>query len=76
LQASAEDVWTVWLMTFPVEGIRMDMRVRGDQPLELILLDASFGLPPAGAAVERARPDHVVPIDDGDRTLVFAKASL
>ena len=70
------DLRVVRLTTFPTEGIEMRLEVRGLEPLELTIVDSSFGLPPAGDALVRARPATVVPIDRGDRTIVFTKAQL
>ena len=66
----------VVLATFPDEGIEMDLEIRGDQPVELTIVDSTFGLPPAGEVLLHARPADVVPIDRGDRTIVFTKVRL
>jgi hypothetical protein len=72
----AGDLRVVVLATFPSEGIEMNLTIRGDGPLELTLVDSSFGLPPAGDVLVEARPKHVVPIDRGDRTIVFSRVQL
>ena len=54
----------------------MNLTIRGNGPVELTLVDSSFGLPPAGNVLVEARPSHVVPIDRGDRTIVFTRVQL
>lgn len=67
------DLRVVGLATFPDEGIEMRLEIRGNEPLELTIVDSTFGLPPAGEVLLRARPAYVVPIDRGDRTIVFKR---
>jgi hypothetical protein len=72
----AGDLRVVVLATFPSEGIEMNLSIRGEGPLEFTLVDSSFGLPPAGDVLVEARPSHVVPIDRGDRTIIFTRVQL
>ena len=68
-----DDLRVVGLATFPDEGIEMTLVIRGDEPLEVTIVDSSFGLPPAGEVLSRTRSAGVVPIGRGDRTIVFKK---
>jgi hypothetical protein len=56
--------------SLPLEGIEMQFTLASAKPVQLFLLDESFGLPPQGAFLQRARPATAVPIQDGDATLV------
>ena len=56
--------------SLPAEGIEMQFTLASAKPVQLFLLDESFGLPQQGAFLQRARPATAVPIQDGDATLV------
>ena len=58
------------LVAVPADGLVIDLVVREQGPVELTVLDASEGLPPAGAALQRARPAWAVPSHGGDRTVL------
>jgi len=56
---------------------RIDLVLRDNQPVELIAIDATSGLPPAGAALVSARDrSNAVPWSDGDETMTVRKVSL
>jgi len=44
------------VVAVPPEGLVIELVVREQEPVELTVLDASEGLPPAGAALMQARP--------------------
>lgn len=58
------------LVAAPPEGLVIELVVHEQGPVELTVLDASEGLPPAGAALLRARPAWAVPSHAGDRTVI------
>jgi len=58
------------IVAIPPEGLVIELVVAAHGPVELTILDASEGLPPAGAALEQARPAWAVPSHAGDRTLL------
>ncbi len=60
----------------PAGGIEMQFTAASAKPVQLFLLDESFGLPPQGAFLQRARPATTVPIQDGDATLVMRHVTL
>ncbi|HVA16478.1 MAG TPA: M28 family peptidase [Candidatus Dormibacteraeota bacterium] len=62
--------------SLPPEGIGMQFTLASAKPVQLFLLDESFGLPPQGAFLQQARPRTAVPIQDGDATLVTRHVTL
>jgi hypothetical protein len=60
----------------PAAGVEIDVQLRGEGPLPVIVADQSPGLPPEGARLVAARPATAVPSGDGDVTLVSAPARL
>ncbi len=57
------------LTSVPAQGLQLTLDA-GASAFELRLLDESFGLPPAGSVLARARPESAVPWQDGDVTTV------
>ncbi len=48
-----------------------------DEPIDAVIVDSSFGLPPAGAAIARARDASLaVPVQDGDLTTTLRRVRL
>src|SRR6185437_12081225 len=62
--------------SLPAEGVEMQFTLANAKPVQLFLLDESFGLPSQGAFLQRARPATAVPIQDGDATLVAQHITL
>ena len=80
---ASEAVWRRgddWRMvssaTIPDEGIEVELQINGTEPIDMDLVDYSYGLPPAGDILLRARPEDVVPSYRGDLTVVHARASI
>ena len=63
------------VVAVPPEGLVIELVVREQEPVELTVLDASEGLPPAGAALMQARPAWAVPSHAGDRTVIGRRFS-
>jgi len=58
------------------DGVELEVEMKGPEPVEGYLWDASPGLPEQGAPLLSARPPWAVPFQTGDRTLVVAKLRL
>jgi hypothetical protein len=54
----------------------IDIDLTRDEPIDAILIDRSYGLPPAGAALARARDASAVPVNDGDLTTTLRRMKL
>lgn len=72
----AENQRSVRLATVPGDGIELDLRIRGSEPLDLTLLDHTYGLPEVGQDLLESRPDWVVPGWVGNLTSVRKRTSL
>jgi hypothetical protein len=57
-------------LTMPAEGIEVSFRLEGDATPEVVILDESSGVPPAGKALVSARPNTATQSQDGDVTVV------
>jgi len=62
--------------TMPATGIEFEITVTDSEPFIVFVVDYSYGLPPAGDAVTKARPSNVVPIGRGDLTIMHARVEL
>lgn len=63
------------IVALPPEGLVIELVVEAQGPVELTVLDASEGLPAAGAALASARPAWAVPSHAGDRTVLARRFS-
>ncbi len=57
-------------LTSPPEGIEVRFTLSSRSPVDLYVLDLSYGLPLEGLFLQKARPDVTVPSQDGDVTIV------
>jgi hypothetical protein len=56
---------------------RVDIILAREEPLDVIVADTSYGLPPSGAALAAAREASVaVSVHDGDTTTVLRRLRL
>jgi hypothetical protein len=60
----------------PAEGLELELVLRGEGPVPLLVVDESPGLPDGGDLLLRARPRTAVPSGQGDATYVSAPARL
>lgn len=60
----------------PPEGFEMTFALSGAKPVAAIVFDESYGLPPQGMDLQRARPSSATAIQSGDVSLVKRNASL
>jgi hypothetical protein len=64
------------ISTLPAEGAELDFVLGAAQPLDWYVLDQTQGLPPAGAALVKARPQTAAAGQDGDMTVVSRKVRI
>jgi hypothetical protein len=60
----------------PAEGIELEIVLRGEAPVPLLVVDESPGLPAGGDRLLEARPRTAVPSGRGDATYVSVPAQL
>jgi hypothetical protein len=69
-----ENQWSLRYWAPPEEGIALKLRVSSSHPVEIRVVDQSYGLPEIPGAVFRPRPDSMMPTPFGfglsDATLV------
>lgn len=63
-------------LTVPAGGAELTFLLASSAKHDWYVVDQSYGLPPAGAALQQARPAASVPFQDGDVTLVSRKINL
>jgi hypothetical protein len=62
--------------TMPEQGIDLELTLQGEEPFEVFALDFSFDLPTVGDPLTNGRPPTVVPIDEGDLTIVHTRTEI
>ena len=55
------------------DGLEVELELTGAEPVEVLVVDYSLGLPEAGAALLQARPATAVPYQEGDLTVVWRR---
>lgn len=58
------------LYALPAEGVTVELYIRGDEPLEVWLMDKSYGLPEEGRFLLEHLPAHATALQDGHASLV------
>ncbi len=76
LRMRATEWRTLAILTLPPQGIEIEAVVGTTAPQPWMVLDRSFGVPPAAAALLQARPDTTVQSQDGDVTLVTRRQAI
>jgi Peptidase family M28 len=64
------------VLTLPPQGVELEVLLGAGAPSDWYVNDRTFGLPPAGDALRKARPATAVPIQDGDLTIVSRKVKI
>ncbi len=67
---------TLAILTLPPQGIEIEAVLAARAPQSWTIVDRTSGLPPAGDALERARPNTTVQSQDGDVTIVTRKTQI
>ncbi|TDJ71476.1 MAG: M20/M25/M40 family metallo-hydrolase [Planctomycetota bacterium] len=67
---------SIVLLNVPVEGLALELVLLSPSPVAIRLSEIHFGLPPAGAELEAARPPEYVPRGAGDRTVIRSEVKL
>lgn len=62
--------------TLPPSGTVIDLELRATEPVEVVIVDETAGLPAGGRAFQDARPRFAVPSQDGDVTIVSTKVKI
>jgi hypothetical protein len=57
----------------PPEGVELELALDGESPVEAFVIDRTFGLPPAGEHLVRARPAEATPAGLGDVTVLYTR---
>jgi len=60
----------------PADGLEMKFTLPSSTPVQALLLDESYGLPPQGAFLANARPDTAVANNSGDAVTVTRRVTL
>jgi hypothetical protein len=69
---AAEAGWSIFYFAMPATGAELTLEVKSAQPVEMRVIDLSYGLPPTLTQTLRARPDHIISthLPFSDATLV------
>jgi hypothetical protein len=58
------------------DGLVVELRLQGEAPVEVLVVDSTSGLPAGGDVWLQARPDTAVPVNEGDLTLLMKRVDL
>lgn len=70
-----EDYLTFTYHGLPPEGVQLSIHVQQKEPVTVLIMDKSYGLPDIGEDLMKARALSAVPIQDGDQTVVLHRTS-
>lgn len=58
------------------EGLTVQLHLKGATPVEVLVVDSIYDLPPGGEAFTQARPSTAVPANMGDETIIMTRMEL
>jgi len=58
------------------DGLVVQLHLTQQTPVEVLVVDYTIGLPPGGEALIEARPATVVPVGEGDVTIIMTRVDL
>jgi hypothetical protein len=73
---NSDNVWSLGYANVPPQGIDLKLRVRGTEPVLLVLIDRSPGLPEVPGQNFFPRPAESMPEHTGDQTMVLTRLQL
>jgi hypothetical protein len=76
LQRVAGDPREISVLTLPPDGAEIEVVLGETRPQDWYVWDYTSGLPPAGAALVRARPEIAVPMQSGDGVEISRKVRI
>jgi len=72
----SDDFRWAYVVAPPPDGVRIDVDVDGDAPINAYFVDRSVGLPPSGQVLVDARGALATPVHQGDIWEVFQRVKL
>ena len=58
------------------DGLVVELRLAGEAPVEVLVVDSTSGLPAGGETWLQARPDTAVPVNEGDLMIIMRRVDL
>jgi len=69
-RAPGDTAWTLNYLNAPAAGVLVTMTLKGSGPLTVAVVERAFGLPELPGVVISPRPPSLIPVQDGDVTVV------
>jgi hypothetical protein len=69
-RAPDDTAWTLNYLNAPAAGVVVAMTLKGSAPLTVAVVERAFGLPELPGVVISPRPPSLIPVQDGDVTVV------
>jgi hypothetical protein len=69
-RAPDDTAWTLNYMNAPAAGTTVTLTLKGSGPLKVGIVERSFGLPVVPGTTLAPRPASLMPVQDGDLTVV------
>jgi hypothetical protein len=55
------------------DGLTLELHLVGESPIEVLIADTSYSLPPSGETIMQARPITAVPAHQGDQMVIMSR---
>ncbi|HEV7396497.1 MAG TPA: M20/M25/M40 family metallo-hydrolase [Pyrinomonadaceae bacterium] len=72
---NAKIPWVMRYSALPAEGIELTLETNPSQPLKLVVVDQSYGLPPLPDITSKTRPENVMPSSSISSDATFVRRS-
>jgi hypothetical protein len=69
-RAADDTAWTLNYMNAPASGATVTLTLKGSGPLSVGVVERVFGLPAVAGTTLTPRPASLMPVQDGDLTIV------
>lgn len=73
--APGED-YALWCYGLACDGLEVTLELVGAEPVPVLVVDMTPGLPAGGEGLLRARPATVIPFQEGDATILWRRVDL
>jgi hypothetical protein len=76
LDPVSDGYFQFWCYGLACDGLALELRFAGQEPVEVFVLDSSAGFPPSGEGLIQARSPEAAPLEEGDTTRMMQRLEL
>jgi hypothetical protein len=74
--SSSNGYYTLQCHGAACDGLVLELHLRGETPIEVLITDTTYGLPPSGETLIQSRPLTAVPAHQGDQMIIMSRVEL